>query len=165
MGTNPPAKNREFRVGGTSERDIAVLGFGKEDQRKDKAKRAGGYGIPKTGIDVAGRNLDGERRRRHEAAEPARANMVGEREAAIANTRRKEFNERRRHRSVKRGRADEEDKKHSEQLLEIDARGVGFGGIPCCSQRSGDLRLNCGARFAPGITWALDLSRRELLPP
>src|SRR5437868_8861669 len=61
--------------------DVDVLGFREEQEADDEAHDGDADRIPQTGIDVAGRGNDCEHGRRQEAAEPAVANVVGQRHA------------------------------------------------------------------------------------
>ena len=59
--------------------DVDVLGFRQEKEADDQAHDRDTDRIPQAGIDVSGRGCDGEHGRRQEAAEPAVADVIGQR--------------------------------------------------------------------------------------
>ena len=69
--------------------------------------------IPQAGIDVSGRGHDRKHRRGQEAAEPAVADMVGQRHAAVADAAREQFNQPCRDRRIDQRHIDHQHPEHA----------------------------------------------------
>ena len=106
-------------------RDIAILGLGQEDQRDDEAHRRNADRIPEARVDIAGRRHDGEHRRRQEAAEPAIADVIRQRQAAVADAGREQFDQPSGDRSVHHGHIDDQDDQQQHRHRIVDVGRVG----------------------------------------
>jgi hypothetical protein len=74
--------------------------------------------VPETGVDVARRRHDREGRGRQEAAEPAVADVVGQRHGRVADPGREQLDQHRRDRAVDHGHVDHQ------QGQQADDRGL-----------------------------------------
>ena len=90
------------------------------------------------GIDVAGRRDDGDADRGQEAADPADPEMIGEGEGRVADPAREHLDQRRRLRTVERGRRDDEQQQHGDQDGQVHPRRVGALGIAGGLKRRAD---------------------------
>ena len=72
-----PADERSVRA------DVDVLGFRQEEEADDQAHGREDDRIPEAGVDIAGRGHDRERGGGQEAAEPAVADMIGQRQSRL----------------------------------------------------------------------------------
>ena len=94
--------------------------------------------IPQAGIDVAGRRHDGEHGRRQEAAEPAVADVIGQRQAGVADAGREQLDQPGGDRAVDHGHVDDQDHQQQHRHRIVDLVGVGAGRIAVRLNRGGD---------------------------
>ena len=82
-----PAPLRYMRVMSRS------LVSGRKISADDEAHRRDDDRVPQTGVDVSGRRHDREHGRRQEAAEPAVADVIGQRQPAVADAGREQLDQ------------------------------------------------------------------------
>src|SRR5271170_3220078 len=73
--------------------DVDVARFGKENHTYHEATRRDHDRVPEPRVDIPGRGYDGEDGRRQEAADPAVADVIGKRQAAVADPGREQFDQ------------------------------------------------------------------------
>ena len=84
---------------------------GRKSRPTTKLMAATTSGIPEARVDIAGGRDDGEDGGGQEAAEPAIADMVGQRQAAVADAGREQLDQPGRDRAVDHGHVDDEDRR------------------------------------------------------
>ena len=81
--------------------------------------------VPQAVVDIAGRRAHGEGGRRQQAAEPAVADMVGQRHAGVADAGREHLDQDRRDRAVDHRHVDDEHEQDRDDLRPVYRRRVG----------------------------------------
>ena len=94
--------------------------------------------VPQARIDVAGRRHDGEHGGRQEAAEPAVADVIGQRQPAIADAGREQLDQPRGDRPVHHGHIDDQDDEQQHRHRIVDVVRVGACRIAVGLDRGGD---------------------------
>ena len=104
--------------------DVPILGFRQEDQADDEAHRSDHDRIPQAGVDIPGRCHDGEHGRRQEAAKPAVADVIRQRQTAVADSGRKQFHQPGGDRRVHHSDVDHQDGQQDDRHGVIDFRRI-----------------------------------------
>ena len=99
--------------------DIDVLGLRQEEEADDRGDRREDDRIPEPGIDIAGRCHDRERGRGQQSAEPAVADVIGQRHRGVADPGREQFDQHRRDRAVNHGHEDHQDEQQSDDRRDL----------------------------------------------
>ena len=83
--------------------------LGHQQHADDDSHQSNDGRVPETEVDVSGLSHHGERRRRQQTAEPTVADVVGQRQAGVADARREQLHQCRGHRAVHHRHVDDED--------------------------------------------------------
>src|SRR3546814_656044 len=129
--------------------DIALVGFGQEEDADDRGDRGEDDRIPESLIDIARRGDHREADRRHETPDPAVADMIGQRQRTVADARREQLDEQRGERTIDHRREQAEDAEDADHLHLVDLRRVGGGGIAGAGQPRVEILLKGGDGALP----------------
>ena len=109
--------------------DVAVLGLPEEEGADDEGHEGDDDGVPEAVVDVAGGGDHGGGGQRQHAAEPAVADVIGERHRRVADLRREQLDEIGGDGAVDHGHVEDHDEQHQDGHREIDLGLVGRSGI------------------------------------
>src|SRR6202789_312429 len=121
--------------------DGALERFRQQEQSQDQRRSRGDDGIPEPIVNIAGRSHHRERGGGKEPAEPAVADVIGQRHGAVADARRKQFNQQRGNGPVHHRHVQHQNEQDQHDHGFVDGRRIRLVRISGRRQRRLDLRL------------------------